>query len=106
MEQLRPILVPDPQRRAGLAAKTSLGRAFLTINHRMPFADRTTALDLQRLEIAHDVDRVTAAAAALAADRAIAAPAGEGGLAVARVFDRAEAAGAFRSQQIGFTPIS
>src|SRR4029077_17958499 len=64
------------------------------------------ALDLQRLKIAHDVDRITAAAGALAADRAVAALVGVGGWAVERELHRAAAARTFETHRHGATPRS
>src|ERR1700687_1898904 len=89
-----------------MAAETPLGRAFLAVDHRVPFADRAAALDLQRLKIAHDVDRITAATGALAADRAVAALVGVGGLAGERKLARAAAAVALERYRHGATPRS
>src|SRR5205814_3610526 len=81
MDQLWPILVRDPQRRAAMPAEMPLRRAFYAADHRVPFADRAAALNLKRLGIAHDVDRITPAAGAFAAARAVAALVGAGGVA-------------------------
>src|ERR1700716_971674 len=86
-----------------MAAEMPLGRAFLAVDRRVPDADRTAALDLQRVGLAHDVDRITAAAGALAADRAIAALVGVGGVAVEREADRAAAARAFETDRHGIS---
>src|SRR5262252_8982157 len=87
------------QGRTAMTAETPFGRAFLAVDHRVPCADRAAPRDLQRGEIAHDVDRVTAAAGALAADRAIAALVGVGGMAVERELDHATAARTFETDR-------
>src|SRR5207248_7689373 len=71
-----------------------------------PFADRAAALEFERREIAHDVDSIPAAAGAFAADRAIAALVGVGGVAVERELDGAAAARAFEAHRHGATPLS
>src|SRR5262249_47982220 len=106
MHEFRPVFIPHPQGRAAMPAETSFGRAFLAVDHRVPCADGAAALDFQRREIAHDVDGVTAAAGALAADRAVAALVRVGGVAVEREFDGAAAARAFETHRHGATPPS
>src|SRR5580704_15576088 len=81
-----------------------LGRAFLAVDHRVPDADRTSAGDLQAVGDTHDIDRIPAAARALAADRAIAALVGVGAVAVEREFNRATTARAFETHRHGATP--
>src|SRR5205807_6599850 len=74
-------------------------RTFDTIDHRVPDADRAPTLHLKCARHPHDIDRISAAAGALAADRAIAALVGVGGVAVEREFDRAAAARAFQTHR-------
>src|SRR5439155_2456247 len=81
------------------AAEMPLGRAFLAVDHRVPDANRAPARDFKTVGNAHDVDRIPAAARALAADRAIAALVGVGAVAVEGKPDRAAAAGAFETHR-------
>src|SRR4051812_16782441 len=78
-----------------------LRRSGLAVDHGVPDADGAAALHLQARRVAHDVDRISAAAGALAANGAIAALIGVGGVAVERETHRAAAARAFKTHRHG-----
>src|SRR5579872_17788 len=99
VHQLGPGLVADPQRCPALLAVIPVGRAFPPIDRRVPHADRLFAAYFKSVSYPHDVNCISAAARALAADRAIAALIGVGRVAVDREADRTAAARAFETHR-------
>jgi hypothetical protein len=73
VHKLRPLLIADPERRAAALAVMPVGRAFMAVDRCIPYPERGFAFHFDSVGYAHDIDRVSAAARALAADRAIAA---------------------------------
>src|ERR1700688_4338655 len=101
MDKIGPGFIAHPQGRAATAAEMPRRRAGGAVDHRVPDPDRAPPADLERLRHAHDVDRISAAAGALPADRAIAALVGVGGVAVERETDRAATARTLEADRHG-----
>src|SRR6266581_8463681 len=87
-----------------MAAEMPRRRAGGAVDHRVPDPDRAPPLNLKSVRHSHDVDRIPAAAGALATDRAVAALVGVGGVAVEREAHRAAAARAFETDRHAATP--
>jgi len=94
--------IVQPQRAAAAAAKVALAGAgvdaFFTfaLEPRVIYADVLGALDLEAMEVAAQVDGITAAALGLAADGAIAALVRVGRVAIERKANCAAMAGSFK----------
>src|SRR3984885_15157238 len=99
VHQLGPRLVADPQRRAAAFAIIAVGRARFAVDRRVPYPERALAAHFKRVGYPHDVDCITTAAGALAADRAIAALVGVRRMTVNCETDRAAATGAFETHR-------
>src|SRR5690349_4735146 len=105
MHQLRPGRIVEPQRRAAFLAKIAFAgrhlaaRPLVVLDLGPVDPDRALALHLQRLVDAGEVDRVTAAALLLAADRAVAEHEGGGRVAFDLESRRAAAAGPFEQNR-------
>src|SRR5215475_13697095 len=74
-----------------------IGRAFMAVDRRIPYPKRAFAFHFKSVGLAHNVDRVSAATRALAADRAIATLIRVRRVAVDAEADRAAATGAFET---------
>jgi hypothetical protein len=73
VNQLRPLLIAYPERRAAVLAVMPIGRALTAVDRCIPYPKRGFAYHFKSIGYTHDIDRVPATARALAADRAIAA---------------------------------
>src|SRR6478672_8548799 len=76
-----------------------VGRAFMAVDCCIPYPERAFAFHFKSVGSAHDIDRVSAATRALAANRAIAALIWVGRVAVDAEPDRAAATGAFETHR-------
>src|SRR5215813_10745514 len=99
MHQLRPLLIADPHWRAAALAVMPVGRASMAFDRCIPYPERGFAFHFKRVGYAHDIDRVSSATRALAADRAIAALIRVRRVAVDAEADRAAATGAFETHR-------
>ena len=72
MEQLRPIQAEQPQCAAAFGTEIPLAGADLTVNAGTVDSNGIPTLDLESPSISCDIDRVSAAALRLAADRTVA----------------------------------
>src|SRR5665213_2703252 len=81
----------------------TLGRALLAIDHRAPHPEGAPSRHLKSAGQPHNIDRISAAAGALAADRAIAALIRVGGVAVDGKAHRAAPARSVEMHWHGFT---
>src|ERR1700739_3273767 len=97
MHQVRPLLIADPEWCAAALAVMPVGRAFTAVDRCIPQPERPFAFHFKSLGDAHYIDRVSAAARALAADRAIAALIRVRRVAVDAEADGAAATGAFET---------
>src|SRR5262249_35715260 len=93
VHQLRPLLVTDPERRTAALAVISISRPPRAVDRCIPYSEHAFSSHSKRGGYAHDVDRVSAAPSALAADRAIAALVRVRGVAVDADADRTAATG-------------
>src|SRR5262252_6478932 len=91
VHQLRPLRIADPERRAAALAVMPVGRAFMAVDRCIPYPERGFVFHYERVGSAHDIDRVSATARALATDRTIAALIRVRGVAVDAEADRAAA---------------
>src|SRR6185437_4693872 len=104
MDQVRPLRIIEPQRRAAFGAKTALAGAGVTValivfDPGAKHADGAAAFHFQTFVIGRQIDGETAAALCLATDRTIAKLVGIGRMALDGKMYRAAAAGTF--QQFG-----
>ena len=76
-----------------------VGRALIAVDRRIPYPERAFTFHFESVGEAHDIDRVSAATRALAADRAIAALIWVRRVAVDAEGDRAAATGAFETHR-------
>src|SRR5262249_57789588 len=93
------LVTHDPERRAAVLAVMPIGRAFMAVDRGIPYPKRAFAFHFKSVGLAHNVDRVSAATRALAADRAIAALIRVRRVAVDAEADRAAATGAFETHR-------
>src|ERR1700746_2907119 len=99
MHQLGPLLIADPERRATTLAVMPVGRALMAVDRRIPCPERALAFHFESVGYAHDIDRLSAATRALAANRAITALIWVRRVAVDAEADRAAATGAFETHR-------
>src|SRR5215469_15627846 len=93
MHQLRPLFIADPERCAAALAVVP------AVDRRIPHPERAPAFDFESVGSGHDIDRVSAGARALAADRAIAALIRVRCVTVDAEADRSTATGAFETHR-------
>src|SRR5262245_26196481 len=99
MHQLRPLFIADPERCAAALAVIPVGRPLVTVDRRIPHPERASAFDFESVGSAHDIDRVSAGARTLAADRAIAVLIRVRRVTVDAEADRSAATGAFETHR-------
>src|SRR5215472_16879163 len=99
VHQFRLLLIADPERRAAVLAVMPVGRAFMAVDRRIPYPERASAFHSKSGGNPHDIDRVSTATRALAADRAIAALIRVRRVAVDAEADRAAATGTFETHR-------
>src|ERR1700751_3078629 len=99
VNQLGPLLIADPERRAAVLAVMPVGRTLTAVDRSIPYPERVFALHFESIGYAHDIDRVSGAAGTLAADRAIAPLIRVRRVAVDAEGDRAAATGAFEAHR-------